>query len=172
MREVWTCFPHASGATPLPRWLLITMNISVAASTSSSVARCATRLSSTTLRTHFYRGLSHKSTPSLTPALSARRTFASAPRLTSSTSSSSSLNSVSSSTSSMDVSTPPRAFTFHVGASFIGKPKTSEDGPQAISKPFPPEHPVVAFRDRNLAWPREVPSEEAGHDFFFVQQVS
>ena len=66
--------------------------------------------------------------------------------------------------------TSPRPFTFHVGASFIGKPVVNED-PPPIHKPFPNDHPVVAFRDKMLAWPREVQSEEAGHDFFFVQDV-
>lgn len=65
---------------------------------------------------------------------------------------------------------PPRPFTFHVGASFIGKPASNDD-PPAKSQPFPPTHPVVAFRDKMLAWKREVPSEEAGHDFFFVREV-
>jgi hypothetical protein len=66
--------------------------------------------------------------------------------------------------------TPPRPFTFHVGLSFIGKPVTSED-PPPISKPFPHDHPAVTFRDKMLRWPKEVPSDEAGHDFFFVQDV-
>ena len=66
--------------------------------------------------------------------------------------------------------TPPRPFTFHVGVSFIGKPVTSED-PPPISKPFPHDHPAVTFRDKMLGWPKEVPSDETGHDFFFVQNV-
>ncbi|SRR5258708_9373100 len=69
----------------------------------------------------------------------------------------------------------PRPYTFHVGASFIGKPDSGDDqqGPPLITtKPFPSQHPVVPFRDRMLSWERDIPSTSAGQDFFYVQEVS
>ena len=68
-----------------------------------------------------------------------------------------------------------RPYAFHVGASFLGKPDLGHDERRLqpiITKPFPPQHPVVPFRDRMLSWKHEIPSTSAGHDFFYVQQVS
>lgn len=124
--------------------------MSVAAtSTSYVLARCPTTLSHSApsrFLYHFSTTIAHRSHQHTSG--SRRRYFASASQPTS----------------------PPRPFTFHVGVSFIGKPVMNED-PPPIQKPFPTGHPVVAFRDKMLGWPKEVPSDEAGHDFFFVQDV-
>jgi protein phosphatase PTC7 len=71
--------------------------------------------------------------------------------------------------------TPSRPFTFHVGASFLGKPEM--DAPvdyrakSNLRQPFPIDHPVVTFRDRMLSQKKEVPSDSAGQDFFYVTEV-
>jgi hypothetical protein len=119
-----------------------------AASAPHVLARCSTTLAyaQSQLLHVSYATTAHKYRHRHT--VSSRRTFTSLPQPT----------------------TSLRPFTFHVGASFIGKPVMNDD-PLPVSKPFPSDHPIVAFRDKMLAWPREVPSEEAGHDFFFVQDV-
>jgi protein phosphatase PTC7 len=65
--------------------------------------------------------------------------------------------------------TPTRPFTFHVGASFVGKPAHPEDKPPK-TKGFP-EGPIKQWRDQTLAWPKGLISTQAGHDFFYVQEV-
>lgn len=66
---------------------------------------------------------------------------------------------------------PARPFTYHIGASFLGKP-VENDEVVLQSTPFPDTHPVVGFRDKMLSWRREIPSDTAGQDFFLVQEVS
>ncbi|KAF8338110.1 uncharacterized protein EI90DRAFT_3041670 [Cantharellus anzutake] len=57
-----------------------------------------------------------------------------------------------------------RPYTFHIGASFIGKPDWGDD-PRGI-----PPAMTIPFRDKMLSWKREIPSVSAGHDFFYVQE--
>jgi len=73
------------------------------------------------------------------------------------------------SSSSLHASYP---FTFHVGASFAGKP-TSDMQRRARSRHpgFPEDHPLGRWRDAMLARPKAVRSFHAGEDFYFVQQV-
>lgn len=62
-----------------------------------------------------------------------------------------------------------RPYTFHIGASWAGKP---EDPVIAASKvPFPSDTLVGSWRDKMLSRPKHVRSKDAGEDFFFVQEV-
>lgn len=61
-----------------------------------------------------------------------------------------------------------RPYTFHLGASWAGKP---EDPALEAKIPFPPDTLIGAWRDRTLMHPKSVKSVDAGEDFFFVQQV-
>jgi hypothetical protein len=62
-----------------------------------------------------------------------------------------------------------RPFTFHVGASFVGKPAHPEHKPSK-STGFP-NGELKKWRDETLSWPKGIPSAQAGHDFFYVQEV-
>jgi hypothetical protein len=57
-----------------------------------------------------------------------------------------------------------------VGASFVGKPAHPEQKP-AKSAIFP-DGELKKWRDETLAWPKGILSTQAGHDFFYVQEVS
>ncbi|KAF9512804.1 hypothetical protein BS47DRAFT_1330125 [Hydnum rufescens UP504] len=65
----------------------------------------------------------------------------------------------------------PRPYAFHVGVGFMGKPEGDELRHPYISRPFPPTHPVIPFRERMLAWKKDSVSGSAGQDFFYVQEV-
>jgi hypothetical protein len=65
--------------------------------------------------------------------------------------------------------TPQRPYTFHIGASWAGKP---EDPVIKASKvPFPSDTVIGAWRDKTLSRPKHVRSQDAGEDFFFVEEV-
>ena len=66
---------------------------------------------------------------------------------------------------------PPvaRPFTFHIGASFVGKPPHPDDKP--IKSIGFPDGPLKTWRDETLAWPKGLASAQPGHDFFYVQEV-
>jgi len=61
-----------------------------------------------------------------------------------------------------------RPFTFHIGASWAGKPPDPTNTPKV---PFPSDSPIGAWRDHTLSRPKAVRSDGAGEDFFYVQQV-
>jgi protein phosphatase PTC7 len=56
-----------------------------------------------------------------------------------------------------------------VGASFVGKPVHPEQKPSK-STVFP-DGELKKWRDETLAWPKGILSTQAGHDFFYVQEV-
>jgi hypothetical protein len=62
-----------------------------------------------------------------------------------------------------------RPFTFHIGASFVGKPAHPDDKP--IKNPGFPEGALKKWRDETLAWPKGLQTAHPGHDFFYVQEV-
>lgn len=65
---------------------------------------------------------------------------------------------------------PHRAYAFHVGVSWHGKPADMRrDLPKAS---WPPNNPIGAWRDEVLKRPKGVNSKDAGEDFFYVQSVS
>jgi len=64
--------------------------------------------------------------------------------------------------------TSPRPYTFHIGASWAGKP---DDDPMKIKAAFPPDTIVGMWRDKTLSRPKAVRSRDAGEDFYFVQEV-
>jgi protein phosphatase PTC7 len=62
-----------------------------------------------------------------------------------------------------------RPYKFHIGCSYAGKP---EDMAVRLKKvPFPEDTVIGGWRDKMLAWPKGVPFNTAGEDFFFVQEV-
>ncbi|KDR81603.1 hypothetical protein GALMADRAFT_59131 [Galerina marginata CBS 339.88] len=70
---------------------------------------------------------------------------------------------------------PPRPYTFHIGASWAGKPPHAKDMKKV---PFPPDTLIGAWRDRTLGWKGKGSENRAtqmvvdpGEDFFFVQEV-
>jgi protein phosphatase PTC7 len=62
-----------------------------------------------------------------------------------------------------------RPFTFHIGASFVGKPAHPDDKP--IKNPGFPEGALKKWRDETLAWPKGLQTAHPGHDFFYVQEA-
>ena len=64
--------------------------------------------------------------------------------------------------------TSPRPYTFHIGASWAGKP---DDDHMRIKAAFPPDTVIGTWRDKTLSRPKAVRSRDAGEDFFFVQEV-
>lgn len=73
--------------------------------------------------------------------------------------------------SSRHISTVPRPYKFHIGASWAGKP--AERGRKPLDTvPFTPDSPIGAWRDATLSRPKSVASKDAGEDFFYVQEVS
>ena len=62
----------------------------------------------------------------------------------------------------------PRPYTFHIGASWAGKP---DDDSKKIKASFPPDTIIGTWRDKTLSRPKAVRSRDAGEDFFFVQEV-
>ncbi|CAA7271708.1 unnamed protein product [Cyclocybe aegerita] len=68
--------------------------------------------------------------------------------------------------------TPPhRPYTFHIGASWAGKPADPMYQMPKEKVPFPPDTLIGAWRDKTLTRPRSVRSADAGEDFFFVQEM-
>lgn len=70
------------------------------------------------------------------------------------------------------VPSPPRAFKFHIGASFAGKPENYHDqlsGEQTRS--FESTSPIGIWRENTLKHKKSVKSTSAGDDFFFVQEM-
>lgn len=63
---------------------------------------------------------------------------------------------------------PRRPYTFHIGASWAGK---REDNLKRIKAAFPPDTLIGTWRDKTLSRPKAVRSQDAGEDFFFVQEV-
>lgn len=61
-----------------------------------------------------------------------------------------------------------RPYTFHIGASWAGKP---EDPSAKRKVPFPEDTLIGGWRDKMLAWPKAVQSKNAGEDFFFIQEM-
>ncbi|KAF8964676.1 phosphatase 2C-like domain-containing protein [Flammula alnicola] len=62
----------------------------------------------------------------------------------------------------------PRPYTFHIGASWQGKP----EDPTLIPKvPFPHDTLIGAWRDRMLERAKTTNNNDAGEDFFFVQEM-
>ncbi|KAF8323369.1 hypothetical protein DL93DRAFT_2049703 [Clavulina sp. PMI_390] len=146
------------------------MNLAATASTSTYILRSIAREHALPLRAHTRRVI-HSKLP-VTPTssyLARQRTFTSSSRRQNAPSTSSST--LDAAPKSASLSSPARPFTFHVGLSFIAKPVQEDDGPPPNVIPFPDDHPVIGFRNRMLAWPKEVPIDSAGHDFFFVQEM-
>jgi protein phosphatase PTC7 len=67
------------------------------------------------------------------------------------------------------MSSMTRPYTFHIGASWAGKPADSNKIPKV---PFPPESLIGNWRDKTLSLPKAAGTKDAGEDFFFVQEVS
>ncbi|TFK42590.1 phosphatase 2C-like domain-containing protein [Crucibulum laeve] len=63
----------------------------------------------------------------------------------------------------------PRPYTFHIGASWAGKPNEPHQRPKV---PWPADGLIGSWRDRTLARPnRTTTSKDAGEDFFFIQEM-
>ncbi|KAK0228531.1 phosphatase 2C-like domain-containing protein [Armillaria fumosa] len=71
---------------------------------------------------------------------------------------------------------PRRPYTFHIGASWAGKPTS---GNEMKKIPFPGDSPIGIWRDQMLSRtvPRAIPNEatkwapDAGEDFFYITEV-
>ena len=70
--------------------------------------------------------------------------------------------------SSIRATTSPRPYTFHIGASWAGKP---DEALRKIRDAFPPDTIIGTWRDKTLSRPKAVRSRGAGEDFFFLQEV-
>lgn len=71
------------------------------------------------------------------------------------------------------VSSPPRAFKFHIGASFAGKPENSRGQlPEEQTRLFESTSPIGIWKENTMRRKKSVKSTSAGDDFFFVQEVS
>jgi protein phosphatase PTC7 len=64
--------------------------------------------------------------------------------------------------------TASHPYTFHVGASWIGKPHY---GKKMKTKPFPADSPIGIWRDKMVMWPKAIPGTNAGEDFFYIEKV-
>lgn len=62
-----------------------------------------------------------------------------------------------------------RPFQFHIGASFAGKPAHPNEKPPKNAR-FP-DGQLKEWRDKMLQWPKGIVSTQAGHDFFYVQEM-
>lgn len=78
------------------------------------------------------------------------------------------LLSTSTATYQASVVPSPRPYTFHLGASWAGKP---EDPTLAPKVPFPPDTLIGSWRDKMLDRKKRAKSVDAGEDFFFIQEV-
>ena len=74
----------------------------------------------------------------------------------------------SSSIPQIHATTSPRPYTFHIGASWAGKP---DEDPMKIKDAFPSDTIIGTWRGKTLSRPKAVRSRDAGEDFFFVQEV-
>jgi protein phosphatase PTC7 len=63
---------------------------------------------------------------------------------------------------------PCRAYTFHVAASWAGKPADRQT--QKHQKPFPSDSEIGSWRDQTIAHNR-LGFSNAGEDFFFIQEM-
>jgi protein phosphatase PTC7 len=63
---------------------------------------------------------------------------------------------------------PAPPYTFHIGASWAGK---RDDSSKKIKTSFPPDTLIGSWRDKTLSRPKAVRSQDAGEDFFFVQEM-
>jgi hypothetical protein len=70
------------------------------------------------------------------------------------------------------MATMHRAYRFHIGASWAGKPPDPIHHPLTESPPFPADSVIGKWRDDTLSRTRTIMSNDAGEDFFFVQEVS
>ena len=68
------------------------------------------------------------------------------------------------------MSSLPRPYRFHVGASWAGKPANPRDR-KVITAPFPKDHPVAVWRDHVLSRPNGINGKQIGEDFFYIQEV-
>ncbi|PPQ71973.1 hypothetical protein CVT24_008190 [Panaeolus cyanescens] len=62
-----------------------------------------------------------------------------------------------------------RPYTFHIGASWAGKPEYEPS--QSFKIPFPSDTLIGTWRDKTLSRKKAVRSADAGEDFFFVQEM-
>lgn len=65
------------------------------------------------------------------------------------------------------LSSVARPYTFHIGASWAGKPK----GGALLHAPWPADGLIGAWRDHTLARSHTPKARDAGEDFFFIQEV-
>jgi protein phosphatase PTC7 len=70
--------------------------------------------------------------------------------------------------SSRSMSSLTRPYTFHIGASWVGKPVDPNKIPRV---PFPSDSLIGGWRDKTLLRSK-VAGNDAGEDFFYVQEVS
>ncbi|KAI0341673.1 protein serine/threonine phosphatase 2C [Trametopsis cervina] len=68
------------------------------------------------------------------------------------------------------MSSLPRPYRFHVGASWAGKPFNPRDR-KVINQPFASDHPVAVWRDHVLSRPNGGGGKHIGEDFFYIQEV-
>ncbi|GJJ12445.1 hypothetical protein Clacol_006687 [Clathrus columnatus] len=69
------------------------------------------------------------------------------------------------------IPSPPRAFRFHLGASFIGKPEDSSNQLTEEQKlSFSIDNPITTWKDHMLKREKSVKSVSAGDDFYFIQE--
>ncbi|TFK76454.1 protein serine/threonine phosphatase 2C [Pluteus cervinus] len=61
-----------------------------------------------------------------------------------------------------------RPYEFHIGASWAGKPEPPGQRPKV---PFPADGLIGAWRDKMLALRQDTLTQDAGEDFFFIQQM-
>lgn len=79
------------------------------------------------------------------------------------------------SSKSTTTSLPPRPYTFHIGASWAGKPEYPTIGLRKV--PFPPDTLIGSWRDQTLSRNSKAigtlgtQSLDPGEDFFFIQEV-
>lgn len=68
---------------------------------------------------------------------------------------------------------PPRAFKFHIGVSFAGKPEHFHgqltDEQKKLT--FPGDSPIGIWKEHALKRKKSVRSVSTGDDFYFVQEV-
>lgn len=79
------------------------------------------------------------------------------------------IDSIAQTASTSHVPLFPHPYTFHIGASWAGKPAAADS---MIKVPFPPDSIIGKWRDTTLSWPKSSGLKDAGEDFFFIQEVS
>ncbi|KAL4265225.1 Protein phosphatase [Pleurotus pulmonarius] len=78
------------------------------------------------------------------------------------------IDSVAPTASTSHVPLFPHPYTFHIGASWAGKPAAADS---MIKVPFPPDSIIGKWRDTTLSWPKSSGAKDAGEDFFFIQEM-